>query len=272
MKTPTLSKPALALLTLSLGFGSILASPSAIAEDQEKPYAIQTLFTSEPEAVENEYLDLDQDGVQDKLDHCPNTKFGVPVNVLGCELDSDGDGVYDRIDQCPDTPKGAKVNEFGCELDEDGDGVVDRLDTCLGTPSIFNVDKDGCPILILDHALFDFDSATLNTADLDKLKTSLSTLPAIKNNEVILVTGHTDSLGSEAYNLNLSWQRANTVKNYMATNLNFEEEMIWIDGQGESQPVVENDTDENRHKNRRVEVKVMPKDALPDNAKTTYNP
>ncbi|MBN2865970.1 MAG: OmpA family protein [Thiotrichales bacterium] len=272
MKTSTLSKPALAILTLSLGFGSVLTSPMVMAEEQEKPYAIQTLFVDKPDAITNEYIDLDQDGVKDELDHCPNTKFGMAVNALGCELDTDGDGVFDRVDQCPDTPKGAKVNEFGCELDEDKDGVVDRLDKCLGTPTIFKVDKDGCPIITLDNALFDFDSATLSDADLEKLKSSLSILPALKAMEVILVVGHTDSMGSDAYNMALSWQRANTVKNFMTSTLNFSEDTVWIVGQGESQPVAENETPEGRQLNRRVEVKVIPKDALPDSAQTSYNP
>ena len=272
MTTPTRSKPALAALTLALGFSSILASPMAMAEEQEKPYAVQTLFTDEPDAITNEYLDLDQDGVKDELDHCPNTKFGMAVNALGCELDTDGDGVFDRIDQCPDTPKGAKVNEFGCELDEDKDGVVDRKDICPGTPSMFKVDKDGCPIITLDSALFGYDSAVLSENDLEKLKSSLVNLPALKAMEIILVTGHTDSMGSDTYNMNLSWQRANSVRNFMVSNLNFSDDTVWIDGQGESQPVAENDTPEGRHENRRVEIKVIPKDALPDNAQTSYNP
>lgn len=271
MKTQTLSKPALAILTLSLGFGSIATSSLAFAEEQEKPQAIQTLYVDDPDAIGNEYIDLDQDGVADKLDHCPNTKFGVPVNTFGCELDTDGDGVYDRNDDCPNTPAGAKVNERGCELDEDNDGVVDRMDKCTGTLSIFNVDKDGCPIVVLDSALFDFDSSTLNQTDLAKLQSSLGTLPALKMNEVILVTGHTDSMGSEAYNLNLSWQRANTVKNFMTESANFDESTIWLDGKGESQPVAENDTEENRHQNRRVEVKVILKDELPDSAVTSLD-
>lgn len=243
-----------------------------MADEQEKPYAIQTLFADKPDAIKHEYIDLDQDGVKDELDHCPNTKFGMAVNAVGCELDTDGDGVFDRIDQCPDTPKGAKVNEFGCELDEDNDGIVDRLDTCLGTPTIFKVDKDGCPIITLDNALFDFDSANLSESDLEKLKSSLVNLPALKAMEVILVTGHTDSMGSDAYNMNLSWQRANMVKNFMISNLNFSDDTVWIDGQGESLPVAENETPEGRQQNRRVEVKVIPKDALPDNAQTSYNP
>jgi len=201
MKTLTRSKPALAILTLSLGFGSVLASPIALAEEQEKPYAIA-----------NEYIDLDQDGVKDDLDHC------------------------------------------------------------LGTPSIFTVDKDGCPIITLDNALFDFDSPTLNSTDLEKLKSSLTTLPALKSTEVILITGHTDSLGSNAYNMALSWKRANTVKNFMVSTLNFSDNTVWIDGQGESKPVADNDTPESRHKNRRVEVKVIPKDTLPNTAQTSYNP
>ncbi len=271
MKTRTFSKPTLAVLTLALGFGSMATLSTAYAEEQEKPYAIQTLYADQPDAVNHEYIDLDQDGVKDQLDHCPNSLFGAAVNTLGCELDSDGDGVYDRNDKCPNTPKGAKVNEHGCELDEDKDGVVDRLDTCPGTPSIFKVDANGCPILTLDHALFDFDSANLNESDLQKLTTNLNSLPALKQNEVILITGHTDDKGSDAYNMDLSLQRANSVRNHMIGNLNFEEEIIWIDGKGESQPVADNDTEENRHKNRRVEVKVIPKESLPDSAQTSLN-
>lgn len=49
-------------------------------------------------------------------------------------VDLDGDGVYDRVDYCPDTPKGCAVDQWGCSSDADGDGVCDELDRCPNTP------------------------------------------------------------------------------------------------------------------------------------------
>ena len=59
-------------------------------------------------------VDLDGDGVFDRLDRCDNTPKGAIVDEWGCPLDSDGDGVYDGLDRCPDTPRGEKVDAQGC--------------------------------------------------------------------------------------------------------------------------------------------------------------
>src|SRR5205085_12230948 len=59
-------------------------------------------------------VDMDGDGVFDRLDHCPDTPEGVVVDKYGCPMDADGDGVRDGLDQCPDTPKGTRVDRNGC--------------------------------------------------------------------------------------------------------------------------------------------------------------
>ncbi|NOT34718.1 MAG: hypothetical protein HOP12_11185, partial [Candidatus Eisenbacteria bacterium] len=59
-------------------------------------------------------------------------------------IDVDGDGVFDRVDHCPNTAKGCSVDEWGCQTDADGDGVCDELDKCPGTAAGATVDEKGC--------------------------------------------------------------------------------------------------------------------------------
>lgn len=98
----------------------------------------------------NHKKDRDKDGVQDKIDMCPNTPKNVKVDNLGCPLDSDGDGVPDYLDQCPGTPSEAYglIDENGCPVDSDGDGVPDYLDECPNTPEAAYglIDEKGCPL------------------------------------------------------------------------------------------------------------------------------
>src|SRR5258708_697840 len=61
-------------------------------------------------------------------------------------VDMDGDGVFDRVDHCIDTPPGGPVDEWGCQHDADGDGVCDGVDQCPDTPQGVKVDKKGCPV------------------------------------------------------------------------------------------------------------------------------
>ena len=90
-------------------------------------------------------IDSDGDGVPDYLDKCPKTLKNVKVNLDGCPLDSDGDGIPDYMDICPNTPRGVKVDELGCPFDTDGDGVPDYIDQCPNTPHNVEVDENGCP-------------------------------------------------------------------------------------------------------------------------------
>ena len=69
------------------------------------------------------------------------------------------------------------------------------------------------------------------------------------------IAGHTDDKGSDEYNLKLSQNRANAVKDYLV-NSGVESELITAQGFGESKPIVPNDNDANRERNRRVEFKI----------------
>ena len=74
--------------------------------------------------------------------------------------------------------------------------------------------------------------------------------------EVIIAIGHTDSIGSDAYNLKLSVRRAEAVKAYLVSK-GIEPNRIYTEGKGKAQPIADNRTAEGRAKNRRVEIEVV---------------
>jgi OOP family OmpA-OmpF porin len=212
--------------------------------------------------------DSDRDGVFDGLDKCPDTAQGAKVDATGCPVDSDGDGVADGLDKCPDTPRGVKVGADGCPLDSDGDGVADGLDKCPDTPRGTKVDATGCPIeapkaaplfapgqkaLVLEGVNFDTNSARLTPASmgvLDRVAESLKAYPEVR----VEVGGHTDSTGNATHNNRLSKQRADAVRDYLASK-GVAPARVETRGYGSTQPVADNRTAEGREKNRRVELK-----------------
>ena len=202
-------------------------------------------------------LDDDADGVTNDVDKCPGTPAGAKVDANGCEPDSDGDGVADSRDQCPNTPAGTKVDDKGCELDSDGDGIVDSQDKCPDTPKGERVDATGCPFnkeLLLQGVKFATNSAELLPESLPVLDRAVATLKRYPELSVE-VAGHTDNRGSDAYNLQLSARRAETVLKYLrdggATNT------MSSRGYGEQQPIASNDTDAGRQQNRRVVLRAL---------------
>ena len=90
--------------------------------------------------------DADRDGVEDRIDQCPNTPPGEQVNSIGCPLDGDRDGVPDSRDRCPATVRGEQIDADGCPVDTDDDGVPDSRDRCPGTPIGERVDTGGCAL------------------------------------------------------------------------------------------------------------------------------
>ena len=104
-------------------------------------------------------------------------------------------------------------------------------------------------------AFFDFDKAVLKPeakAKLDDLAGKLSGI----NLEVIIAVGHTDGIGSDAYNNKLSVRRAEAVKAYLVSK-GIEPNRVYTEGKGKKQPVADNKTAEGRAKNRRVEIEVV---------------
>ena len=102
---------------------------------------------------------------------------------------------------------------------------------------------------------FDFDKAVLKPEGKARLDDLVGKLKA-GNLEVIIAVGHTDSIGTAAYNLKLSLRRANAVKAYLVSK-GIEANRIYTEGKGKSQPIADNRTKEGRAKNRRVEIEVV---------------
>ena len=104
-------------------------------------------------------------------------------------------------------------------------------------------------------AFFDFDKSVLKPEGKAKLDDLVSKIKGV-NLEVIIAVGHTDSVGSDAYNQKLSMRRSESVKAYLVSK-GVEKNRVYTEGKGEKQPVADNKTKEGRAKNRRVEIEVV---------------
>lgn len=104
-------------------------------------------------------------------------------------------------------------------------------------------------------AFFDFDKSVLKPEGRAKLDDLVSKIRDV-NLEVIIAVGHTDSVGTDAYNQRLSVRRAEAVKAYLVTK-GIERNRVYTEGKGEKQPVADNRTAAGRAKNRRVEIEVV---------------
>ncbi len=119
---------------------------------------------------------------------------------------------------------------------------------------------EGIKITFSSGIMFDIDRAVLK----DQYKGELSELAAILNkyeDTNILLEGHTDSTGTDEYNLDLSKKRSQSVANYLATQ-QVNPARFTIMGYGESQPIATNESSEGRAQNRRVEVAIYANEKL----------
>ncbi|MDR1968361.1 MAG: OmpA family protein [Burkholderiaceae bacterium] len=104
-------------------------------------------------------------------------------------------------------------------------------------------------------AFFDFDKSVLKREGKAKLDELVSKVRDI-NLEVIIATGHTDSIGSDAYNMRLSMRRAEAVKAYLVSK-GIERNRVYTEGKGKRKPIADNRTAAGRAQNRRVEIEVV---------------
>lgn len=121
--------------------------------------------------------------------------------------------------------------------------------------------EDRLVVTMSDSVLFDENSAGLKSEAKDTLNQMADVMVRHPDSD-ILVKGHTDSSGSEAYNQELSERRAKMVQNYMITR-GVSASRITSIGFGKTMPIAPNDTPQNRQKNRRVEIEIKPR---PENA------
>ena len=111
--------------------------------------------------------------------------------------------------------------------------------------------------IILRNIFFDFDKSTLrpeSKTELDRLIALLNDIPTMK----IEISGHTDSKGSDEYNIKLSQSRAQAVVDYLI-NAGIGTGRLKAAGYGETKPMDTNETDEGRQNNRRTEFEILSK-------------
>ncbi len=109
--------------------------------------------------------------------------------------------------------------------------------------------------IVLRGVTFDFNSADLGADAASILDAAVASLEEAPEAEVV-VAGHSDSVGSDAYNQQLSERRASSVRDYLVDH-GIAAERLEVKGFGESQPVADNSTAEGRAENRRVELNVV---------------
>src|SRR3972149_6958530 len=167
---------------------------------------------------------------------------GALLGVLFCEEGSP-----------PPAPAPEQAGYFW-PYDQDRDGVLDRDDKCPLTPLGAVVDTDGCPrtLLTLRDVHFAFDSAQLTSEAKSRLDAAVAAINA-NPSDTVSIEGHTDSMGSDAYNSQLSQRRARAVVDYLVSK-GVSASRLKAVGKGENHPVASNDTREGRAKNRRVEI------------------
>lgn len=201
--------------------------------------------------------DSDGDGYVDSEDKCPT----LAGKLEGCP-DSDGDGVADNLDKCPEKAGLLKMN--GCP-DSDNDGLADNQDSCPNQAG--DINNGGCPGLkmeekaVLKHAMsavqFETGSDQLLSSSSNVLDQIVSLM--IKYNYYnLVISGHTDNVGSETNNQKLSEKRAKACLTYIASR-GIDKYRMSYNGYGEERPIADNNTADGRRLNRRTEFEFLVK-------------
>jgi len=213
--------------------------------------------------------DTDGDGIADSKDSCvtePEDKDGY-LDEDGCpEVDNDMDGLLDAVDKCknePEDPDGYEDSDGCPDLDNDQDQVVDVDDICPNEPGPAGGDRPGCPkkpalaivtdkeIRILQQIHFEYNKDIIRSESfpiLDAVAEIMKQNPKLE----IEIQGHTDNKGTPAYNQRLSDRRSASVMKAL-TQRGIASSRLRSKGYGQTQPIVPNDTEQNRALNRRVQ-------------------
>ena len=164
------------------------------------------------------------------------------------KMDSDGDGVSDYFDKCPNTAAGVKVDGGGCDLPV----MTMTLDTVINNNTYIISEEDkSLAVSALANLEFDFGKYTIRSSSfvyLDRLADLL-----VRKQIILKLSGHTDAIGSDNYNMTLSENRANAVKEYLVAKGAASNRIETI-GFGEKEPISTNKNADGRQLNRRVEI------------------
>lgn len=220
--------------------------------------------------------DNDNDGLPDIGDGCPDEPEDRDGDRDddGCpDGDRDGDGLADDVDMCPIEPEDFDNFEDtdGCpDLDHDRDGILPPTDQCPEQPEDFDGDRDedGCPegpivtceeIIIDEQVLFETNSDVIRVVSHNLLDQVAALMIATPGVLLVEVEGHTDDVGRDTYNLELSDRRAASVVRYLV-NVGINGARLTSQGYGEVLPIESNETEEGRQANRRVVLSIIEQD------------
>ena len=219
--------------------------------------------------------DADDDGIPDAEDACPTVK-GVKnpdPKKNGCPIDTDGDGIPDALDACPDVPgvKSADPKLNGCPDDPDGDGIKGAADACpfeKGPPDP-DPTKNGCPryvrvdsqeIRILAQIQFKTNGkskgGTVSAVSDELMKEIRDVIKQHPEIVKIEVQGHTDDDGSDVYNMKLSQERAEAVRQWLIEG-GIPGSKLVAKGYGFNKPLGDNRINKGRGQNRRVQFVIL---------------
>lgn len=174
---------------------------------------------------------------------------GAVIGTLICyaqDGDEDDDGVFDRRDRCPGTPPNTTVHHNGCPLKEYASAPAEPAAEPIEVVESVRVELD---------VKFDFNKSDVkqdSQADIQSLADFMKQYPQTTTT----VEGHTDAVGSDAYNQALSERRANAVRDVLVNQHGIDSSRVSSVGYGESRPVADNDSESGRAINRRVEAEV----------------
>lgn len=142
--------------------------------------------------------------------------------------------------------------------DSDGDGVMNENDICPGTPEGFEVNGVGCmlPVIMEERFVhFQFDESFIEKKFYDEID-AFGRFMERHDEAMLVLSGHTDSIGTEKYNQGLSKRRVGSVFDYLMENFNIRKEQVEKHWHGENYPIAKNTTPFGRRENRRVEMLV----------------
>jgi outer membrane protein OmpA-like peptidoglycan-associated protein len=200
------------------------------------------------------------------------TKSGMNKTTKGAVIGAASGGVIGAIigNKGKNTAMGAIIGAaaggaVGAVIGSKMDKQAKKLEEELGKAATVERVGEGIKLTFNSQLLFDFGKANLLEANKQTLQTFATTLNQNPDTDLLIV-GHTDNVGSNAFNQSLSESRAVMVSNYLISN-GVSATRLRTQGLGENQPIAANDTEGSRAQNRRVEIAISANEKMKAEAK-----
>lgn len=193
--------------------------------------------------------------------------FGGSSTSMGPK-DGDNDGVMDAQDDCKFTPAGDRVDANGCTIvvsnvtqdaDQDKDGVMDSQDNCANTPMEDKVDANGCSVFTEEQysvdlrVLFANNSSVISNPNDSQFQEFADFMERFPSTDTV-IEGHASAPGEASYNMTLSQERANAVRDLLINKYGISASRLTSKGFGESQLLDPSNTAQANKVNRRSVV------------------